>query len=91
MSLEAVDEREVRASLLSGQTATDFKRLEGSKLGGTPAFLQTSAFPLGEDARLLLPLDSDDMPFLINFGDGFIGYLLISPDVRQGRFLWDCR
>ena len=84
VSLEPVEEPDAREPTPTEQTVTDFKRLEGTKLGGLPAFVQAPEFPFGEDARLLLQLDSDDVPFIINLGDGGIGYVFISPDGRRG-------
>jgi hypothetical protein len=88
VTLEAIDESDVRASLPTEQAAAHFERLQGTKLGGLPAFLQPPEFPLGEDAQLLLQIDSEDVPFWINFGDGGVGYVVVSPDARTGRFLW---
>lgn len=64
--------------------------LEGNKIGGTPGFLQGDEFPEGGPWRLLLQIDSTDVPFDINFGDAGIGYAFISEDGRSGKFLWQC-
>ena len=61
------------------------KAVEGNKIGGSPAFLQEDAFLGGP---LLLQLDSAQVPFYVNFGDCGVGYAFLSPDGRQGRFLF---
>jgi hypothetical protein len=58
------------------------------KLGGTPAFLQEEKYPLGGPWRLLLQLDSEGVPFELNFGDAGIGYAFLSADGSHGKFLW---
>lgn len=62
------------------------KKVEGNKIGGTPAFLQEDA--LVGSGQLLLQLDSTRVPFYINFGDCGIGYAFISPDGSMGKFLF---
>ncbi|GAA2112455.1 hypothetical protein [Actinomadura alba] len=39
--------------------------------------------------RLVVQL-TDGAPFFFNFGDGGIGYAFVSPDGKEGRFLWQC-
>ncbi|MET8149047.1 hypothetical protein ACIBSW_15775 [Actinoplanes sp. NPDC049668] len=55
--------------------------------GGAPLWLQNPEVP-GEGYRFLIQLDSDQLPFPISFGDAGIGYVFLSPDLREGRFLW---
>jgi uncharacterized protein YwqG len=62
----------------------------GNKLDGVPGFVQAPEYPLGEDAHLLLQVDSADVPFFVNFGDAGVGYVFVSPDARCGRFVWQC-
>ena len=62
------------------------KAVEGNKVGGSPAFLQEDAMPPG--GKLLLQLDSAQVPFYVNFGDCGLGFAFISPDGSQGRFLF---
>ncbi len=64
--------------------------LYGNKVGGTPIFLQNTEFPGPGSWRLLLQLDSGDVPFSINFGDVGIGYAFLSEDGMIGKFLWQC-
>lgn len=65
--------------------------VSGSKIGGTPGFLQYAEFPDEGNWNLLLQLDppADDL-FYINFGDAGIGYAFISEDGTKGKFLWQC-
>jgi len=64
--------------------------LEGNKLGGTPLFIQADEFPGPGEWRLLLQLDSANVPFSVNFGDAGVGYGFISADGQQSKFLWQC-
>ena len=65
--------------------------LAGNKLGGTPGFIQDDELP-DEDThwRLLLQLDSGDVPFDVNFGDAGIGYAFVDESGSRARFLWQC-
>ncbi|GID96187.1 DUF1963 domain-containing protein [Amorphoplanes digitatis] len=54
---------------------------------GEPLWLQNPEVP-GEGYGLLLQWESERLPFPINFGDAGIGYVFLSPDLREGRFLW---
>ena len=60
----------------------------GNKIGGSPAFLQGPEYPAGGPWKLVLQLDSADVPFWVNFGDAGLGYAFISTDGETGRFLW---
>lgn len=64
--------------------------LGGNKIGGTPIFLQGDEFPGPGDWKLLLQLDSTQVPFFVNFGDSGIAYAFISEDGAVGKFLWQC-
>lgn len=66
------------------------KALSGNKLGGGPLFLQGEEFPGSGSWRLLLQLDSTQVPFFVNFGDAGIGYVFLSDDGARARFLWQC-
>lgn len=67
------------------------EQLSGTKLGGTPGFLQGDEFPdRAQPWRLLLQIDSSRLPFEVNFGDAGIGYAFIDASGRNGRFLWQC-
>lgn len=66
-------------------------QLEGNKIGGTPGFLQGDEFPGDKSEwRLLMQLDSCDVPFSINFGDSGISYAFINKEGTIGKFLWQC-
>lgn len=64
--------------------------LEGNKIGGSPIFLQADEFPSGAEWKLLLQLDSTQVPFSINFGDAGIAYAFIDPTGSTGKLLWQC-
>ena len=38
----------------------------------------------------MVQLDSGKLPFDVNFGDAGVGYAFLSPDGKEGRFLWQC-
>ena len=60
------------------------------KIGGAPAFLQGEEYPAGGPWRLLAQIDSGSNLFYLNFGDAGVGYVFLSADGTQGRFLWQC-
>ncbi len=65
--------------------------LAGTKLGGTPGFIQEAAFPFGpQGSRLVLQLSQDELPFFVDFGDDGMGYLFVKVPGDQARFLWQC-
>lgn len=64
--------------------------LGGNKLGGSPVFLQGDEFPDEGEWRLLLQLDSADVPFSVNFGDAGVAYAFIDPTGQAAKMLWQC-
>jgi hypothetical protein len=54
----------------SDEAAAAVARPEGTKLGRTPPFVGYPEQPLGEDACVLLRLDSTAGPFSVTFGLG---------------------
>lgn len=62
--------------------------MEGSKIGGTPVFVQGEEFPDGDDWLLLLQLASTQAPFFVNFGDCGTAYVFINKSGDKGKFLW---
>jgi uncharacterized protein YwqG len=83
-----VEDEEVQAS---EEAWAEFTKLwSESKIGGTPAFLQYPEYPAGVNWRLLLQLDSVNVPFSVNFGDAGVGYAFLSEDGMSGKFLWQC-
>lgn len=64
--------------------------LAGNKIGGAPIFLQGDEFPAGGEWKLLLQLDSTDVPFYVNLGDAGIAYAFVDLQERQGKLLWQC-
>jgi uncharacterized protein YwqG len=64
--------------------------LDGNKIGGSPIFLQNTEFPGPGQWKLLLQLDSTNVPFYVNFGDGGVAYAFLSEDATTAKFLWQC-
>jgi hypothetical protein len=54
---------------------------------GEPEWLQGDETP-GEGYRLVAQLAAELLPFTINFCDVGVGYVFLSADGREGRFLW---
>jgi len=67
-----------------------YDAVDGNKVGGTPGFIQGDEFPGEQFTKLLLQLDSNAVPFAVNFGDCGVGYAFLSADSRTGKFLWQC-
>ncbi|GAA3831957.1 hypothetical protein GCM10022403_076430 [Streptomyces coacervatus] len=57
--------------------------------GVEPHWLQGDETP-GDGWRLVVQLDAGELPFYVNFGDAGVGYAFLSPDGKEGRFLWQC-
>lgn len=81
---------EERGSWNQAQDQAYADRLSGNKIGGTPLFMQGDQFPGGDGWRLLLQLDSQGIPFWINFGDAGIGYAFLNSAGSTGKLLWQC-
>ncbi len=84
-----VDEKE-RNKWSENKWAEYVESLAGNKIGGIPLFLQNTEFPGPGNWRLLLQLDSTQVPFYVNFGDNGIGYVFLSEDGLTAKFLWQC-
>ncbi|MEU4219600.1 hypothetical protein [Actinoplanes sp. NPDC026623] len=54
---------------------------------GEPLWLQGDETP-GDGYGLVAQLAPELLPFKVNFGDGGVGYVFLSADGREGRFLW---
>lgn len=65
--------------------------LEGSRIGGTPEFMQGEEIPEPkEEWQFLAQKDSCTLPFEVNFGDAGIAYVFINKAASKGKFLWQC-
>ena len=83
-----LNEAELRA-LPAAERAAYREAVAGSKVGGTPSWVQGDAWP--DDDRswsLVLQLDAGAMPFEVNFGDLGVGYAFVDPKATKGRFFW---
>lgn len=81
---------EVRADWSEEQFGAYAEALDGNKIGGSPLFLQADEFPQGGPWKLLLQLDSTQVPFPVNFGDAGIAYIFINDSLTTGKMLWQC-
>lgn len=73
------------------ETEIEDDELEGSRIGGTPEFMQGEEFPEPkEEWRFLAQFDSCSLPFDVNFGDAGIAYVFINKTASKGKFLWQC-
>ena len=64
--------------------------LDENKVGGLPVFMQGEEYPSGGPWRLLLQLDSCNVPFYVNFGDAGVGYAFVNESGSEAKFLWQC-
>lgn len=65
--------------------------LEGSRIGGSPEFMQGEEYPEPKgEWRFLCQIDSCSLPFEVNFGDAGIAYVFIKKSASKGKFLWQC-
>ncbi|OII61425.1 hypothetical protein BJP40_05470 [Streptomyces sp. CC53] len=73
----------------AGETLPPGTRLAAE--GASPVWLQGEEWP-GPDWRFLAQIDSRDLPSDVNFdfGDMGVGYVFLSADACEGRFLWQC-
>ncbi|UQN05723.1 YwqG family protein [Deinococcus sp. QL22] len=70
----------------------------GPKLGGTPIAPEEISLPAGSEAgwQLLLQLpeheldsdNPDNVPFVMDYGDGGTGWFLLSKNKKEARFAW---
>lgn len=60
--------------------------LLGNKVGGTPLFWQAINFPSRDRFRLVLQIDSTEVPFHLNLSGTGVGYMFISKDGKRGKF-----
>lgn len=64
---------------------------EGTKIGGNACFLQSEEYPDEVHRwKLLLQLDSQDIPFELNLGDAGVAYAFVNEDATVGKMLWQC-
>lgn len=81
---------DLRYTLPASEREAYYKALEGHRIGGTPGFMQGDEFPSSFGWRLLLQLDSANVPFYVSFGDAGIGYAFINDEGTEGKFGWQC-
>ena len=61
-----------------------------NKFNGEPVFIQGEEFRARDGWRLLIQLDSTNIPFYINFGDAGVGYGFINEKEDSAKFIWQC-
>jgi hypothetical protein len=62
----------------------------GSKIGGFPAFIQEEEYPSGGNWQFIMQIDSQDIPFIINFGDSGTAYIFVNKSWESAKMLWQC-
>lgn len=80
----------VELTKVTDEQSRDDGTMMKTRIGGPPKWMQNEEWPAGGPWRMLIQVDSCDESYSINFGDGGIGYVFISEDGRQARFLWQC-
>ena len=75
------------AALGQDEAEEMFQTIMPDKIGGTPDMFQGPEFAdCGETSYLLYQVGLQ--PYLMNLGDGGVGFLLIDDRATKGRFLW---
>jgi len=73
------------------QTEGDREDIQGNKIGGHPAYIQSEELPDDEETwQMLVQLDSTSVPFHLNFGDGGVSYVFVDEKFTKARLLWQC-
>ncbi len=62
--------------------------LDENKIGGTPFFLQYFEYPGLGRWKLIAQIQSTIIPQELNFGDAGIGYIFLSHDISEAKFIW---
>jgi len=63
------------------------KSLLGTKVGGTPAWVQGEEYPGREFRKLVLQLEADH-PVPLAFGDAGVGFIFIDERGEHAKFVW---
>lgn len=74
----------------AADTDEEFPVAVANQIGGHALFIQNLEYPAGDGWRLLLQLDSTQVPFWVNFGDAGVAYIFLNADGTAGRMLWQC-
>jgi hypothetical protein len=64
------------------------KSWEGTKFGGSPAWVQHEQFPFN-DWLLLFQAADEALPVAVNFGTG-VAYCFVNKELTVGKMLWQC-
>jgi len=64
-------------------------KMEVSKIGGNPFFIQSEEIPLETPWKFLCQLDESYVPVWVNFGTG-VAYAFIDEAGTSGKILWQC-
>lgn len=64
-------------------------KMEISKIGGNPFFIQSEEIPIEGDWKFLCQLHEEYLPVWVNFGTG-VAYAFIDEEGTYGKFLWQC-
>lgn len=65
------------------------ERMEISKIGGNPFFIQSEEIPFEGGWKFLCQLQEEYMPVWVNFGTG-VAYAFINENGDSGKLLWQC-
>lgn len=65
------------------------EKMEVSKIGGNPFFIQGEVIPIQGNWEFLCQLFEHDLPVWVNFGTG-IAYAFINEEGTNGKILWQC-
>lgn len=65
------------------------EKMEISKIGGNPFFIQSEEIPIEGDWKFLCQLHEEHLPIWVNFGTG-VAYVFIDEKGTFGKLLWQC-
>ena len=65
------------------------EKMEISKIGGNPFFIQAEEVPIQGEWKFLCQLHEEYLPVLVNFGTG-VAYLFMDKKGTFGKLLWQC-
>ncbi len=88
---EYLNEDQIGALIDRDEDAYDIysEKMETSKIGGNPFFIQSEETPIQGKWKLLCQLHEEDLPIWVNFGTG-VAYVFIDEKGTFGKLLWQC-
>lgn len=88
---EYLNEAQIGALIDEDEDAYDkyAEKMEISKIGGSPFFIQSEEIPIQGEWKFLCQLHEEFLPVWVNFGTG-VAYVFIDEKGTYGKLLWQC-